>query len=272
MQLIIERFGPFSGWAIAALTVFLRYALFAGLAFLLFYVLRRHQYSKLKIQEKYPQLRHMISEIQHSAYTAMVFALMGVGLYYMRQNGYSRIYTDPGEYGWLYLPLSLVFLIVLHDTYFYWTHRLMHHRRLFRLLHRVHHLSHNPTPWASLSFHPLEAILEIAIVPLAALIIPFHPLVLLLFATWSLGWNVIGHLGYELFPKGFVHHPVFRWFNTSTHHNMHHSRSHCNYGLYFNWWDTWMGTNHPDYRQQFDRIKGPQHQQGERKRATAPVG
>ena len=256
MYFLIEKFGLATGWLFASLAIFLRYAFFAGLAFTFFYLLKRNAFSMARIQEKFPKASHIISEIRHSGITALIFALMGVGLHLLREAGYTSIYTDIHKYGWGYLLFSFVLLLFLHDTYFYWAHRLMHHRKLFRFFHRVHHLSHNPTPWASLSFHPLEAVAEVAVVPIMALIAPFHPLVLIAFATWSLAWNIIGHLGYELFPKGFVHHPLFRWFNTSTHHNMHHQRSGCNYGLYFNFWDTWMGTNHPEYRQTFDRIKG----------------
>lgn len=255
MHYLIERFGLLPGWLIAALAIFLRYAFFAGLAFLLFYVVKRNTFSKARIQEKFPRANSIFSEIQHSLYTAFIFALVGMGLHFLREWGYTRIYTDAGACGWGYLFFSFLLLVFVHDAYFYWIHRLMHHPRLFRAFHRIHHQSHNPTPWASLSFHPLEAVAEVAVVPFAALFIPFHPLVLLVFATWALAWNVVGHLGYELFPEGFVHHPVFRWFNTSTHHNMHHQRPGCNYGLYFNFWDTWMGTNHPEYRSAFDRIK-----------------
>ncbi|MCB0634987.1 MAG: sterol desaturase family protein, partial [Lewinella sp.] len=153
-----------------------------------------------------------------------------------------------------YLPFSFAMLVVLHDAYFYWMHRLLHHPRLFRWMHLAHHRSNNPTPWASLAFDPLEAVLEIAIVPVLVLVIPLHPTVLLAFATWALAWNVIGHLGYELFPGGWVDHPVLRWLNTSTHHNLHHRYSKGNYGLYFNWWDRWMDTNHPDYERTFREL------------------
>lgn len=256
MQYLIEHFGLLPGWLLAAAAIYFRYLLFAGLAFIIFYRIGRNFFLRLKIQRRNVEQTHIQAEILHSGYTALIFGLIGLGMYGLRAAGFTQIYTDPFAYGWVYLPVSFLFLILLHDTYFYWIHRLMHHPRLFKHLHRVHHQSFNPTPWASLSFHPLEAILEIAIVPIAALIIPFHPLVLFLFATWSLLWNVIGHLGYEIFPAGFVHHPVFRWFNTSTHHNMHHERSGCNYGLYFNFWDTMMETNHKAYHTTFDGITG----------------
>ncbi|MGL4598343.1 MAG: sterol desaturase family protein, partial [Bacteroidia bacterium] len=62
------------------------------------------------------------------------------------------------------------------------------------------------------------------------------------------------HLGYELFPRKFVRHGLFKWSNTSTHHNMHHRLVKCNYGLYFNFWDRILGTNHADYEKHFEEV------------------
>jgi len=258
MAFLIEKFGIINGYFIGAAMVFLRYALFAGLTFLVFYVLWKKPLLKYKIQQRFPKAARIGHEIRHSAYTALVFALMGVGIYFLQKAGFTKVYTDINQYGWVYLIGSFFLLTFLHDTYFYWTHRLMHHRSLFPLLHKVHHVSNNPTPFASLSFHPLEAIVEIGIVPVATFLVPFHPVVLFLFALWSLFFNIVGHLGFELFPQGFVHHPVGKWFNTSTHHNLHHTRSNCNYGLYYNFWDTVMNTNAKDYRKIFQEIKNSQ--------------
>jgi len=145
-------------------------------------------------------------------------------------------------------------MIVLHDTYFYWTHRLMHWKPLFKLAHKTHHLSTNPTPFAAYAFHPIEALVEVGIIPLIAFTIPHHASAITIFSLYSLLLNVTGHLGYELFPKGFASHKLFKWHNTSTHHNMHHRLVKCNYGLYFNFWDRLMKTNHPHYEQSFNAV------------------
>ena len=46
-----------------------------------------------------------------------------------RARGWTLIYTDPGQYPLWYLPLSLLLYLLAHDTWFYWTHRLMHRPR-----------------------------------------------------------------------------------------------------------------------------------------------
>ncbi|NJM25363.1 MAG: sterol desaturase family protein [Bacteroidia bacterium] len=98
-----------------------------------------------------------------------------------------------------------------------------------------------------------EAVIEVAILPLMVLTIPMHTSVIGLFGLYMIIMNVVGHLGFELLPSRFIQHPVLRWFNTSTHHNMHHHYGRSNYGLYFNFWDRLFGTNHERYEQEFAR-------------------
>ena len=254
MQYFIEKFGLFYGWFITAGIQIIRYIIFSGTLFFIFYILRKNSWFHRKIQQKFPKKQNIYTEIGYSITTLMIFSFFILGIYFARINGLTQIYLEISEYGWFYLLFSIVFLLVFHDTYFYWTHRMMHHPKLYPIVHRVHHLSHNPSPWAAFSFHPLEAVVEFSVI-LIIFIVPLHPLALFIFATISISMNVIGHLGYEIFPKNFTKHPFWKWQNTSTHHNMHHQLVKCNYGLYFNFWDQLMGTNHADYHTRFDEVK-----------------
>jgi sterol desaturase/sphingolipid hydroxylase (fatty acid hydroxylase superfamily) len=66
--------------------------------------------------------------------------------------------------------------------------------------------------------------------------------------------NVLGHLGIELFPRGFTKSRFWRWSTTTTHHGLHHRRVDSNYGLYFTFWDRLMGTTDPHYEAAFEEI------------------
>jgi sterol desaturase/sphingolipid hydroxylase (fatty acid hydroxylase superfamily) len=44
----------------------------------------------------------------------------------------------------------------------------------------------------------------------------------------------------------------FGWITGVTHHDLHHQDARWNFGLYFTWWDRWMGTEHPEYVQRFE--------------------
>jgi len=74
-----------------------------------------------------------------------------------------------------------------------------------------------------------------------------------------IAYNVYGHLGYELYPKGFAKHRIGKWINTSVSHNQHHQFFKGNYGLYFTIWDRLMGTLRKDYEQRFDEIASRKH-------------
>jgi lathosterol oxidase len=88
--------------------------------------------------------------------------------------GGTAVYTDLSAFPLWYLPVSVFLYLFLHDTYFYWTHRIMHHRRIFPVVHRVHHESRPPTPWAAFSFHPWESVVGALFLPLVALVLPIH--------------------------------------------------------------------------------------------------
>jgi sterol desaturase/sphingolipid hydroxylase (fatty acid hydroxylase superfamily) len=154
---------------------------------------------------------------------------------------------------WFWLAFPAMF--VVHDTYFYWMHRLIHHPRLFKSFHIIHHKSTNPSPWAAFSFQPLEAFFEAGIFVLLIVMMPLHLIHLFVFFLVMMVYNVYGHLGWELYPKGFSKHPIGKWINTSVNHNQHHQYFKGNYGLYFLFWDRMMGTLREDYDQYFEKVK-----------------
>jgi lathosterol oxidase len=232
-----------------------RYFLLAGIAFLLYYILLRRVISYKKIQAKFPRIRDYSREIGFSALTMAIFALVPVLIVWNPAIApHTRYYAAISTHGWVYFILAFPLMFLIHDTYFYWTHRLMHHRRLFPLFHKVHHQSHNPSPWAAYSFHPLEALVEAGIFPVFLFSMPIHPVHLLVFFFLMILYNVYGHLGYELYPRGFSRHPLGRWINTSISHNQHHQYFKGNYGLYFTFWDRAMGTLRADYDARFEEV------------------
>ena len=168
-------------------------------------------------------------------------------LYIAAREGWVTIYSGFAEAGPVYLVLSLALMFVAHDAYFYWTHRLMHHRRLFGLFHRWHHLSRTPTVWTAYSFSVPEAIVQGAFVPLFVALVPMHALALFIFVAVQVVRNVMGHAGYELHPAAFAPGRWLGWNNTTTGHDLHHELGRYNYGFYFRWWDKLMGTEHPGY-------------------------
>ncbi|MEM6801865.1 MAG: sterol desaturase family protein [Bacteroidota bacterium] len=166
---------------------------------------------------------------------------------------YTHFYSDISEYGWGYYIFTWVWMFFMHDTWFYWAHRLMHHPLLFKHVHLIHHKSTNPSPWTAYAFHPIEAFLEVMIVPILAFSIPIHKASLGTFFLFQIIYNVYGHLGFELYPKGFHKTWIGRWVNTSVAHNLHHKRFKGNYSLYFLFWDRLMGTLRTEYDEVYEK-------------------
>ncbi len=231
-----------------------RYALFAGVAWLLGYVWFRRRWFHRKIIQALPTSAQVRREMRDSLVSICVFGLVGWATFEAARRGWTRMYWEVSDHSWGWWWASVGLTILLHDTWFYWTHRAMHHPRLFRLFHRTHHLSKNPTPWASFAFSPLEALAQAAIFPLAVCLMPLHPLAFATFLVWQMFFNVIGHTGYEYNRRGFMRTPLRLFVNTPTNHVMHHENMRGNFGLYFNFWDRLMRTNHPDYERRFVEV------------------
>lgn len=233
-----------------------RYLLLASLAFLIFYVLLKKKIAGKKIQQKFPRLLDYTREIGFSILTVFIMAFIpAIVIGSPSLSKYTRFYTDIHQHSMTWFVLAFPVMAIIHDTYFYWMHRVIHHPKIFKYVHLVHHQSTNPTPFAAYAFHPLEAILEAGIFLVFVFSIPVHFYHLIFFFLFMIIYNVYGHLGWELYPKGFSKHWLGKWINTSVNHNMHHQYFKGNYGLYFLFWDRLMGTIRPDYDEKFEAVK-----------------
>jgi sterol desaturase/sphingolipid hydroxylase (fatty acid hydroxylase superfamily) len=234
----------------------LRYVLGAGGVYLIVNVALATRLHHKKIREKKPASKQLLWEILASLRTVIIFTLIGTSIVFGATAGVLQIYTDVADYGWVYFTGSAMLIVLLHDAYFYWSHRLLHIPRIFKWVHKLHHKSYNPSPFTSYSFDTSEAIVHAIFLPLILVIIPLHPVVLFFFTMHMMLRNAIGHCGYEIFPATKAGKPLWDWMTTVTHHDLHHAHAGYNLGLYFTWWDRWMGTEHPKYASEFARASG----------------
>ena len=230
----------------------MQYFIFAGLPFLLLYLLFRSKMFRFKVQQKFPENKHMLREIGFSLLSMFIFSIVSIMVFAAQQRGYTKIYTDLSEHSTAYFIFSVFAFIIAHDTYFYWSHRFMHLKKVYPHVHLIHHKSFNPTPWATFAFHPIEAVMQVLILPIMVFALPLHPLAIFAWSMYQLVLNVGGHTGYEFFRSGFTQRIHTLWSNTATHHIIHHKHVNCNYSLYFNIWDRIMGTNHERYHEEFE--------------------
>jgi len=227
----------------------------SAVSFVLFVLLRQFSH-RHKIQKRSASRRDIAREVTFSLLTTAVYASVALITVRLKTAGIVQIYTDWGDLGWVYGCLSLPLILILHDAYFYWIHRLMHHRRLYKYFHLLHHRSRTPTPWAAYAFAPGEAFLMAIYMPLVTSLFPMHVTIVFFFLAIMIIRNAMGHSGIEFHPRGWVDSP-FDIFTTTTHHDLHHQRTRGNYGLYFTWWDRWMGTEFKDYKERFAEAASP---------------
>ncbi len=232
----------------------IRYLVIAGISFLIFYIIKPTRFLKLRIQNAFPKNKDYYREIGYSFLTFFFFAAYVIVLFRTPVKGCTRLYDHISDYGWAYFILSVFLALVIHDAYFYWTHRLMHHPKLFKAFHLVHHKSTNPSPWAAFAFHPLEAMVEAGILPVLVFIMPMTRFSVAAFFLISTLINVYGHLGYEIYPEWLIKSRLGKWLNTSVSHNMHHKYFNGNYSFYTRIWDVLMGTMHPYYDKSLDTV------------------
>jgi sterol desaturase/sphingolipid hydroxylase (fatty acid hydroxylase superfamily) len=196
-------------------------------------------------KDRDPRPDQVATEIRSSLKSLAWYAAIATFVYFCFRHRYTSMFTGPASYG--YHLLSLVVLMILHDTSFYWIHRLLHARPIYQLVHKHHHDSRAPTPWAAYSLSTGEAIVQCPLWVLC-FTVPAHPVVVLTVLFLQNIYDTFGHLGYEFFPRWILHN---KWIcavqATPTHHDAHHRYFRGNYSHYFNIWDTIMGTELPQY-------------------------
>ena len=221
--------------------------------YLMFYKTFRDRFIRRKIQKKFTSDKTIKHELRYSFTTLLIHSIAGVLIIFLHSKGYTQVYTEIGDYGYLYFIVSIPLMLIIHDTYFYWTHRFMHLKAIYPRVHKVHHVSVNPSPWAAYSGHPWEALIAAGIFPILAFIIPCHPVALIVFVVYMLFMSVMGHAGFEFYSKTFPNSWFGKWQTTATHHNLHHKYFFGNYGIYFNFWDKVMKTERENYMEEYQR-------------------
>ena len=224
-----------------------RYLLVAGLFYFIFYVWFPSKWQDRKINKKKYKKGQLKKEIRWSLLTSLLFAVAGTITVILWQKGYTKIYSPIDLYGWWYLPASLIFFMLLHETYYYWVHRWMHIPRVYRIVHKVHHDSKIASPFTAFSFHPAEGLLQAIFLPVMLMILPMHYFVIIIQLTIMTFSSVINHLDIEIYPKGF-YKSWSKWVIGATHHSLHHNQFKYNYGLYFTFWDKIKKTESPAFK------------------------
>lgn len=186
--------------------------------------------------KKHPQYlpNQVRREIKYAMQSLPWISIPTVGLFFAEIRGYSKLYDniEDSPYGWFGVVLSMISFLFFTDMCIYWIHRFLHHRLLYKHLHKPHHIWKLPTPFASHAFHPVDGFMQSIPYHIYPFLFPLHKVVYLGLYVFVNIWTVSIHDGDYRVPRileGII--------NGSAHHTDHHLYFDYNYGQYFTLWD-----------------------------------
>ncbi len=211
---------------------------FGGWLYRKYYLQRREHAEHWKIQSKrwVPDKLHRWAITVAAGNMVLGGLVSGTFAYYIMQGGYTALYFDVSEYGWAYTLVSTVLLFLAMDAAAYYTHRLLHKRWMFRRFHRWHHRVVTPTPFITVTMHPVEFLLLQAATFLPVFLLPAHVVSFIVLLVYILVFNLMDHSGIHIDHR-------LPWHGSSRFHDDHHVHFHCNYGQILSFFDRFHGTH-----------------------------
>ena len=139
--------------------------------------------------------------------------------------------------------IATLFSIVIGETHFYFSHRLLHTKYLYQNIHKIHHESINPDPLSGLSMHPIESCIYFSAAYFVSMVCPLWAGRIMI--KMLILEPLQGHSGHAL----VLNNSSGSWigdvlFSAGIDHYVHHAKFHYNYGAN-PFWDVVCGTNYP---------------------------
>jgi len=174
-------------------------------------------------------------------YAPLIFTLF----YIVHFFGIPVPYTYATMPSWYSILPRLLFCLMVEDTWHYWAHRALHDKRIYGLIHKMHHTYNVPFGMAAEYAHPIETI-----VLGVGFFIPMLFVVDHLVVVWA--WLAIRMLQTTDVHSGFDFpylNPLYLlpFYGGVRFHDFHHSYFNANYASTFTFWDWVCGTDKPYY-------------------------
>ena len=160
----------FEIWWVALIlgrNIALTIVIFGGMHYLLY--LRRSQGDELRFTTKpfatESRRFKFQNQVQDNVFHTLIFGVpvftaYEVATYWLFANGYLGLFevSDPTSF-WIWFGVLLAMGPIIHSVHFYFAHRLLHTKILYKRYHSLHHKNVQVGPWSGLSMHPVEHIL-----------------------------------------------------------------------------------------------------------------
>jgi len=129
---------------------------------------------------------------------------------------------------------------VIEDFYFYWIHRFLHHKRVYKYVHKIHHEHKYPFGIAAEYAHPVETFFLGIGTLLGPLFFAKHMVTLWVWLFFRLVETVEDHSGYDI-PWNPTN--LIPFWGGAVHHDFHHKTFEGPYSSVFTWCDWMFGTD-----------------------------
>lgn len=163
----------------------------------------------------------------------------------------TKVHAGPLPPAWVMILQFFLFLY-LEDFTFYWLHRALHTKWLYRHIHAIHHRFNVPWAVAGNYMHPVEFILIAVNVLIGPMLVGAHVVTIYIWLTFRQWMAAEGHCGYE-FP--FNPNRLFPFYEGSAFHDFHHSRFVGNYAGFTPLWDRVFHTLSQGYEEFVESYK-----------------
>lgn len=142
---------------------------------------------------------------------------------------------------WTIFVRDFLISIAFNDTLFYWAHRGLHHKSIYKYIHKQHHEFKVNIGIASEYAHPVEDVLaNLTPTLFGCMYMGSHALVLWAWLAFRLMETIDAHSGYSF---SFSPFSLMPFQGGARRHDFHHSRNVGCYGSFTIFWDWICGTD-----------------------------
>eukprot|EP01135_Chromosphaera_perkinsii_P000788 Nk52_evm76s151 gene=Nk52_evmTU76s151 len=157
---------------------------------------------------------------------------------------YTKVMGIPYNYeaipSWRRMLVGVIGCAMIEDTWHYFIHRLMHHPKLYKYVHKVHHHFAAPFGMVAEYAHPVETVVLGTGFFIGILCFAEHVVFLWVWVLARLIETCDVHTGYH-FPWNPLH--LIPFYGGAEFHDFHHMNFTGNYASTFTFWDWLLGTD-----------------------------
>ncbi|EPS39961.1 hypothetical protein H072_6399 [Dactylellina haptotyla CBS 200.50] len=171
----------------------------------------RHKIQPAPKQPTRSEIFHCLSVVlRNQVLSSTLHALL---IYVSTKTGKGAFRVDASIPPLFEVVRDIVFSLLLREALFYYSHRILHHPRLYPKIHKIHHKFTAPVALAAQYAHPIEQIVaNILPITIPPQLMHSHILTFWMFMAYELVETTTVHSGYDFFM------------NAAKMHDLHHEK------------------------------------------------